>query len=304
MKALLATALLAATIFSCNLFKSKSTADIRPLFNALPLLSANAETIDRALGKPTKVVAPFVALDESRSYALSDGSTVDFDMKNNRPVQVLFYLKSGAETSRQALKYAGIDIGNIPTSRASKSEDIWNDVTLEGKRVHLGVMKDTTDTGAMVRMFQYHDATSDQRATQDQTTVSEGSPRSSPMTAASDDRALLQEIMGVEERWRNAMRDRDMATLNALTAAEFINSAEGTTQTRAESIAAIRGGTNVGWYKIRNPRLINQSTDQVTITVEVTAKANSGEILTYRDINTWVRRDGRWQISKSKSVDL
>lgn len=144
MKVLFPMGLLVAAVFACNLGKPKSTTNTDPLFNTARLADQGASAIDRALGSPSKVEAPYFALDECRNYTLSDGSSVEFHMKNNRPVQIILSLKRDAETPQQALKYAGIDVADTPSTRSSALEEIWSRIEIEGKPLHAGVMKGTS----------------------------------------------------------------------------------------------------------------------------------------------------------------
>jgi hypothetical protein len=142
--------LLLSTLPACGgLGGSKSTDQIRPLFDAARLIDQGGDAIDKELGAPTEV-KPDVGL---RQYHLSDGSTAEFYMdKNDRPKQILVTVKSRADTPQQALKYAGIDVANTPSRGKEDNEEVWPDVLIEGRHLHAGVVKDSKGNWNMVRV--------------------------------------------------------------------------------------------------------------------------------------------------------
>jgi hypothetical protein len=135
---------------ACNiggLRGSKGTDQIQPLFDAARLSDKGADAIDKELGAPTSVDQQ-----RNREYSLRDGSNVTFTInQSGRLVQIALILKSRAETPQQALKYAGIEVGDIPSSSKQADQEVWEDVLIEGRHLHLGVVKSNNNWG-MVRI--------------------------------------------------------------------------------------------------------------------------------------------------------
>lgn len=309
MKLITTFGLLLLLLFACKLCNltggdQKRSTNIQALIDPARLIEQTPEAIDQTLGVPESVEP--LPNGESRYYRLKDGSRAMFVIykdlpsqpsMNNRAAYVNVCLKNGTDTPQEALKYVGIEVGATPPRTPRPHFAEWR-VTVQSKPLYASVAtneiaaceKDNNRRGAWVSVLVKTDPTAPQN--------------SMPSPTVSDDRALLTELMALEEKWRDAMLEGDMATVESLTAADFVNKFENVTETRSEYIEGRRRGVDATWYKIRNPQLVNRSANSATISIEVTFTTKAGQTVRARDIDTWVKRGGRWQIAKSESVDL
>lgn len=126
-------------------------------------------------------------------------------------------------------------------------------------------------------------------------------------SAASDDKAaILRELVETEKRWKEAKFKGDTKTLEAIFADEFSNVANnGKTYDKKAWIAIWkRGDPSVKSWEINDERLDSAEGNKATITFIMTMKYKNSKVARSRDTDTFVKRDGRWQVISSQSSML
>lgn len=117
---------------------------------------------------------------------------------------------------------------------------------------------------------------------------------------------VLPELMDVERRWKTANYKRDSATLKTIYADEFTNVAEnGKTYNKTEWIAAWkRGDPTAKSWKITDERLENVEGSRATLIFTITVTRKNSKATRTRDTDTFIKRDGRWQVLTSQSSKM
>jgi hypothetical protein len=118
---------------------------------------------------------------------------------------------------------------------------------------------------------------------------------------SSDRRTALRELLAVERQWKNAKASGNLAVLRGVFADTFTNTDnEGRTYNKSDWIAQFRGGdpSLKGW-KITEPKLVSYGGNTATITFTITTDSEQ-----LKDTDTFVKRDGRWQVIGSQSTPL
>ena len=117
---------------------------------------------------------------------------------------------------------------------------------------------------------------------------------------------VLKELTELESKWKEAKAKGDTATLQQVFADEFTNADEnGKTYNKAEWINAFKGGdpTLKSWT-ISETKLVNFGGETATMTLTVHSTYKQGRDKRVRDTDTFVKRDGRWQVVASQSTLL
>ena len=120
--------------------------------------------------------------------------------------------------------------------------------------------------------------------------------------------AAADELMAVEREWLDATKSRDAARLNQILADEFVEiDPAGMARTKQEAIASVTSGDlvfdsfTIGDVK---PRVYG-NTAVLVGTSTVTGKYKGEDISgTYRWTDTFVRRNGRWQVVSSQATQV
>lgn len=130
-------------------------------------------------------------------------------------------------------------------------------------------------------------------------------PANNTTPVVSDTEALRQ-ILAVEEQWREAKRKGDTAVLDRIFADEFSNTDEnGKTYSKTEWIAALApGDPTLKTYKLEDAKIVSHASNTATLTYSFTGTYTRGRIKRSRDTDTWVNRQGRWQVVASQSTPL
>ena len=116
----------------------------------------------------------------------------------------------------------------------------------------------------------------------------------------------LRQILIVENQWKEAKKKGDKAALDLIFADEFSNTDEnGKIYTKAQWIAALTpGDPTLKTYKIEDPKIVSFGSNTATLTFNYTATHTRGRMKRSRDTDTWVNREGRWQVLASQSTPL
>jgi hypothetical protein len=127
-------------------------------------------------------------------------------------------------------------------------------------------------------------------------------------SANSQEVALIQ-LIALENQMEQALAAGDLATLQRILADEFTNT-DSTGKTyktynKAQWIDELRGGEpEVKSWKISEAKLTSFGADTATMTFTIVFTEKRGGQYGSRDTDTFVKRDGRWQIVASQSTDL
>ena len=131
---------------------------------------------------------------------------------------------------------------------------------------------------------------------------------STPVSPAPrDDKTdTLRELVDTEKRWKEAKFKGDTKTLETIFADEFSNVAEnGKTYNKSEWIAVWkRGDPTVKSWEIGEERLDSLEKERATLTYIITIKYKNSKVARSRDTDTFIKRDGRWQVIASQSSML
>ena len=121
-----------------------------------------------------------------------------------------------------------------------------------------------------------------------------------------DKAAILRELVDTENRWKEAKFKGDTKTLETIFADEFSNVAEnGKTYNKANWIAIWkRGDPTVKSWEISDERLDSAEGDKASITLIITINYKNSKVVRSRDTDTFIKRDGRWQVVSSQSSML
>ena len=116
--------------------------------------------------------------------------------------------------------------------------------------------------------------------------------------------ALANEIMKVETAWHQAQVNADQKTLEHIFAEEFINiDPFGRESDRAEFISFTAYDEPLQQtFQLGRPEIIYASDNQVIIELDKTLSGSGFRTLHFRDIDSFVKRDGRWQLVRSDSA--
>lgn len=116
--------------------------------------------------------------------------------------------------------------------------------------------------------------------------------------------AVLKELTELESKWKEASAKGDTATLQEVFADEFTNADEnGKTYNKAEWINALKGGNPLLKSRtISDTKLVSFGGETATMTYNVHLTYTKGRDKRARDTDTFVKRDGRWQVVASQST--
>jgi len=109
-----------------------------------------------------------------------------------------------------------------------------------------------------------------------------------------------KELIKLENDWNNALVKRDVAALSRILADDWIeiDSDNGTTMTKTQSLADLKSGENTYTSAVGDEWKVRVYGDAAVVLSRETVKEQSkGKDASgqYRLIDTWVKKDGRWQ---------
>jgi hypothetical protein len=116
----------------------------------------------------------------------------------------------------------------------------------------------------------------------------------------------LNQILEVEHQWKDAKMKGDTAVLERVFADEFTNTDQnGKTYNKAQWIAYLAPGSpTFKTYQIDDAKLVSYGNNTATLTFNYLATYKRGIARRSRDTDTFVNRDGRWQVVASQSTPL
>ena len=129
------------------------------------------------------------------------------------------------------------------------------------------------------------------------------SNQSNSNSGASED-AALQQLVAIEQQWKQAKASGDSSTLEKIFADEFTNTdPNGKSYNKAQWIKVFKGGVpNLKSWNISEPKLVSFAGNTATLTLLITYSLKRGPDERSRDTDTFVRRDERWQVVSSQSI--
>ncbi len=153
-----------------------------------------------------------------------------------------------------------------------------------------------------------NEANTNSSPTTDDSPVAENTPGDSPTPQADANDAggieqgeVEQALISIKRQWAEAIIASDPEANRRILADEFVNTdPQGQTTNREQFIQQLGQPSPGATYSIDEPRLISHNPAAAIMTYIVTFKyqGNSQRI---RDTDTFVKRDGRWQIVSSAS---
>ena len=128
-----------------------------------------------------------------------------------------------------------------------------------------------------------------------------------PMPGATADGAEEQALVKIERDWIAALQKSDVAALDGIMAKEWVSNADGEVATKAQSLAALKGGA----LKFESLTLRDLTArvfgDVAVVTSTVDAKGTAmGKPLPASQHSTdfFVKRDGRWQCVSTQNTTI
>ncbi len=142
----------------------------------------------------------------------------------------------------------------------------------------------------------------------DDSPVAEDTPSDSPTPQAGANDAggieqgeVEQALISIKRQWAEAIIASDPEANRRILADEFVNTdPQGQTTNREQFIQQLGQPSPGATYSIDEPRLISHNPTTAIMTYVVTFKYR-GNTQRIRDTDTFVKRDGRWQIVSSAS---
>jgi len=109
-----------------------------------------------------------------------------------------------------------------------------------------------------------------------------------------------QELIRLENEWNDAWVNRNIAFFERIYADDFmVTTSDGSVLTRAQDIANVKSGDDVATSVMGDDFKVRVYGDTAVVTYRSTEKGQfkgrgfSGQ---YRWTDTWIKKDGRWQI--------
>ncbi len=172
---------------------------------------------------------------------------------------------------------------------------------------HLGNNNNNNNSNVVVT--NNNEANTNSSPTTSDSPVTENSPSNSPTPQADEDDAaggieqgeVEQALISIKRQWAEAIIASDPEANRRVLADEFVNTdPQGQTTNREQFIQQLGQPSPGATYSIDEPRLISHSPTTAIMTYIVTFKYR-GDTQRIRDTDTFVKREGRWQIVSSAS---
>jgi hypothetical protein len=130
------------------------------------------------------------------------------------------------------------------------------------------------------------------------------SPAGPTTTTGSTDRnAVLEELLKIEREITNASLTGDISTLAKYIAEDYSGAgSDGRSQNKNQLLAATRPDTNTKSWTITEAQLVSLDDESAVLNYVQSQASKSGRTARARVIDTFVRRDGRWQIKSEQQT--
>jgi ketosteroid isomerase-like protein len=124
---------------------------------------------------------------------------------------------------------------------------------------------------------------------------------------ASSASSVETELKGMEDKWEAAIKTHDSSAVEPMVADDFVGttSRDGKTQTKAEMLAELKNDTDVYNSTATDSMQVHHFGNNVAVVTggsKETGKDKDGKDFdrTYRWTDTWVNRNGKWQVVASQ----
>jgi hypothetical protein len=132
----------------------------------------------------------------------------------------------------------------------------------------------------------------------------EANPSPAKSTAASTDRnEVLQELLKIEKIMTDASLNGDIATLAPYIADDYSGAGiDGRSQNKNQLLAATKLEKNIKSWTITEAQLVSLDEESAVLNYLQSVTGRNGHTVRARVIDTFVRRDGRWQIKSEQQT--
>jgi hypothetical protein len=132
----------------------------------------------------------------------------------------------------------------------------------------------------------------------------EAKPSPEKSTTASTDRnAVLAELLKVEKIMTDASVNGDIATLAPYIADDYSGAGiDGRSQNKNQLLAATKPEKNIKSWTITEAQLVSLDQESAVLSYLQTVNGRNGRTARARVIDTFVRRDGGWQIKSEQQT--
>jgi len=132
----------------------------------------------------------------------------------------------------------------------------------------------------------------------------EAKPSPEKTTTASTDRnAVLAELLKIEKIMTDASLNGDIATLAPYIADDYSGAGiDGRSQNKNQLLAATKPEKNIKSWTITETQLVSLDEESAVLSYLQTVYGRSGRTARARVIDTFVRRDGGWQIKSEQQT--
>jgi hypothetical protein len=133
-------------------------------------------------------------------------------------------------------------------------------------------------------------------------TGSEASPEKTT-TASTDRTALVAELLKIEKIMTDASLNGDIATLAPYIADDYSGAGiDGRSQNKNQLLAATKPEKNIKSWTITEAQLVSLDEESAVLNYLQTVNGRNGRTARARVIDTFVRRDGGWQIKSEQQT--
>lgn len=132
----------------------------------------------------------------------------------------------------------------------------------------------------------------------------EAKPSPEKSTTASTDRnAVLAELLKIEKIMTDASLNGDIATLAPYIADDYSGAGiDGRSQNKNQLLAATKPEKNIKSWTITEAQLVSLDEESAVLNYLQTVNGRNGRTARARVIDTFVRRDGGWQIKSEQQT--
>lgn len=132
----------------------------------------------------------------------------------------------------------------------------------------------------------------------------EAKPSPEKFTTASTDRnVVLAELLKIEKAMTDASMNGDIATLAPYVADDYSGAGiDGRSQNKNQLLAATKPEKNLKSWTITEAQLVSLDNESAVLNYLQSVTARNGRSARARVIDTFVRRDGRWQIKSEQQT--
>ena len=129
------------------------------------------------------------------------------------------------------------------------------------------------------------------------------SPQKSTTAASTDRGEVLAELVKIEKIMTDASVNGDIATLAPYVADDYSGAGiDGRSQNKNQLLASTKPEKNIKSWTITEAQLVSLDDESAVLNYLQTVTGKNGRTARARVIDTFVRRDGRWQIKSEQQT--